>query len=351
MITGAASADVGILVVAATPGEFESGFKESTDGVVGGQTREHIILARGLGVSQLIVAVNKLDAAEPKWSQQRYEEIKTKLLPFMLANGLKPKRIRFIPISGLNGINIKEKPTTTTVPKLASWYTGPTLLEAIDTFEPAKRNSEKPLRVILTDVYVEGKGVTTRGRIVQGVVQASDKLVVLPIGDQATVTRIEHGALGAADGDSPIDRNKYATAGDTVEIVLNGIDVARLSPGCVLSHPHLSLRPPVKRKCVAKILVMKQLGVPIIRGATALMHMHSVDIPTVLSKLVSVNNRDGSVKKERPRVLPGGASATVEMTLQDRICMEKYTDCRALGRFVLRRGGDTIALGIIETVL
>jgi hypothetical protein len=139
MITGAAVADVGLLVIAATTGEFEAGFNtSSTNSKSGGQTKEHIVLARGLGVSQLIVAVNKLDAVD--WSQQRYEEIQSKLQPFLETNGFAPKRVRFLPISGLTGTNVKEQPVEE---RLTTWYSGPTLLEAMDGFVPAQRNVGK----------------------------------------------------------------------------------------------------------------------------------------------------------------------------------------------------------------
>ena len=112
MITGAGVSDVGILVVSSARGEFESGFDSSSVGSnrPTGQTREHITLARGLVVSQLIVAVNKLDASEPSWSQGRFEEIKSRLEPFLQLNGFNINRVQFVPISGLTGVNIKTKP-------------------------------------------------------------------------------------------------------------------------------------------------------------------------------------------------------------------------------------------------
>jgi elongation factor 1 alpha-like protein len=197
------------------------------------------------------------------------------------------------------------------------------------------------------DVYVEGKNVTAQCRVVQGVVQMGDKLMVLPIGDVAVVTRMDHGNVNAPDE----NRFKFSMAGDTVNLILSGIDVARVTSGCILSHAHVSLRPPVKKKMQAKVLVMEQLQVPIIRGAQVLLHMHSIDVPAVISKLIATTKRDGSIEKSNPRVVTGGASATVEITLQEKICLESFADCRALGRFVLRRGGDSIAIGIIETVL
>ena len=336
MITGAAAADVGIVVIAATIGEFEAGF----DG--GGQTREHIILARGLGVSQLIVAVNKLDAVD--WNEHRFAEIRSKIEPFLLQTGFAPKRIQFVPMSGLTGANVKSKEGAN---NLYEWYKGSTLLDAMDNFQPAQRNMDKPLRIVVNDVYSEGnKGVTVRCRVVQGVVQISEKVVVLPIGDEATVSKIEHGSAATEN------RYKYAMAGDTTEIVLLGIDIARLSTGNIISHPHSELRPSLKRKVMARIMVMDKLTVPIIRGAQVLLHMHSIDVPAVVSKLLtSVHPKQKNSQREKPRVLTAGVSATVELTFGEKITVEAYNDCRALGRFVLRRGGDTVAIGIVENVL
>jgi elongation factor 1 alpha-like protein len=182
--------------------------------------------------------------------------------------------------------------------------------------------------------------------VVQGIVQVGDKVAVLPIGDSASLTRIEHGLLA----DESSDRLSWAMAGDTADLTLGGLDIARISPGCILSPTHLSLRPTVHDKMQAKILVMENLAVPIIRGAQVLWHMHSLDIPAAVSKLHCTIKRDGT-QKDRPRVLTSGVSAVVDLTLQDKACLETYADCRALGRFVLRRGGDTIAVGIIERIL
>jgi len=131
MITGAANADVAILVVAANTGEFEAGF----DG--GGQTKEHILLARGLGVTQILVAINKLDMED--WSKPRYDEIQAKVKSYLLQQQFAPKRIRFVPLSGLTGENVKSGNDS----KLSAWYKGPTLLDAMNDFLPAKRQLGK----------------------------------------------------------------------------------------------------------------------------------------------------------------------------------------------------------------
>jgi elongation factor 1 alpha-like protein len=120
MICGANQADVAILVVDATRGEFEAGFE------AGGQTREHALLVRSLGVNQLCVAVNKLD--NENWSQERFDEIMTKLKIFLKQAGFKDSDVHYIPCSGLTGENLAKPPTDS---ELTRWYKGPTLCDIV----------------------------------------------------------------------------------------------------------------------------------------------------------------------------------------------------------------------------
>lgn len=120
MISGAGQADVALLVVDATRGEFETGFD------FGGQTREHALLVRSLGVTQLAVAINKLDTVS--WSQERFNEIEKKLKLFLKQAGFKESDVTFVPCSGLTGQNLACKPTEN---ELVTWYDGPILLDVI----------------------------------------------------------------------------------------------------------------------------------------------------------------------------------------------------------------------------
>lgn len=120
MISGVTQADVALLVVDATRGEFETGFEQ------GGQTREHAILVRSLGVSQLCVVVNKLDTVG--WSQDRFDEILGKLRPYLHSVGFKKTDVSYVPCSGLTGENLVK---AASVPELLSWYSGPTLAKVI----------------------------------------------------------------------------------------------------------------------------------------------------------------------------------------------------------------------------
>lgn len=188
----------------------------------------------------------------------------------------------------------------------------------------------------------------TRGRVIQGFVEVGDQLVVLPVGDTVKVSKLEHLQAPSDEIDDP-RRLNVAIAGDTVQLVVNDIDIMRLSIGNILCFPRA--RPPLTKKATARIIVMDKLAVPIIRGAQVIFHMHSLDVPTVLTRLVAILKPDMSVKKERPRALTSGVSAKIEFAVSDKIVMEPFSECRSLGRFVLRRGGETIAIGVIDTTL
>lgn len=163
MISGAAQADVALLVVDATRGEFETGFD------FGGQTREHALLVRSLGVTQLAVAVNKLDTVS--WSQERFNDIVQKLKAFLKQAGFRESDITFVPCSGLTGQNLVKKPTEN---ELISWYSGPCLIDVIgrlsnlhyktgllklnflcvkDNFRSPERPVAKPFRLSINDIF------------------------------------------------------------------------------------------------------------------------------------------------------------------------------------------------------
>ena len=104
MISGAAQADVAILVISARKGEFETGFEK------GGQTREHIMLVKTAGVSKVVVVINKMDEPTVEWSKARFDEIKDKLTPFIKAAGFNVKTdVTFLPVSAYTGANLKDR--------------------------------------------------------------------------------------------------------------------------------------------------------------------------------------------------------------------------------------------------
>ncbi|XP_021367800.1 HBS1-like protein isoform X1 [Mizuhopecten yessoensis] len=329
MITGTAQADVGILVVNATRGEFETGFE------TGGQTREHALLARSLGVSQLIVAVNKMDTV--KWSQDRYDEVTKKLGSFLKTAGYRDTDISFIPCSGLSGENLAK---TVSEPQLSAWYRGNTLVEQIDRFKIVTRPLDKPLRLTIGDVFKGmGAGFCVTGRVGAGSVQTGDKVQVMPSGETATVKGIMMGELSAM----------CAFAGDHVTLTLTGIDITNVSLGSVVCDPSYPIH------CATRIrarVVLFNLEIPVTKGFMVVFHYQSITEPAVIKRLVcQLNKSSGEVLKNRPKCLTKNTSAVIEMEFERPVCLELYKEFKDLGRFMLRYSGSTIAAGLVEEIL
>ncbi|ORX92697.1 hypothetical protein K493DRAFT_285504 [Basidiobolus meristosporus CBS 931.73] len=332
MISGAAQADVAILVVDASPGEFESGF------IADGQTKEHALLVRSLGVQQLAIAVNKLDNVD--WSQARFEEIKEQLLVFLTQAGFRKQNISFIPVSGLTGENMIKVSEDNS--KLRSWYSGPTLLEKIDSFEPPARPLDKPFRLPVADFFKGGvgstSGVTVSGRIEGGTIQIGEQVGIAPIGEYAIVKAIE----------SNEESVKWAAAGDTAMLTLTNIDILQLSIGSVLCSPTNMIS--VASKFKAQIVVF-DIAIPITIGYPIILHHQSLNEPAVITNLLEVLDKStGEVVKKKPRCLTKATTATIEIKTQRPLCLETYKEFKDLGRVMLRKGGDTIAAGIITEI-
>jgi elongation factor 1 alpha-like protein len=149
---------------------------------LGGQTREHAILVKSLGVVQLIVAINKMDMAG--WSQSRFDHICGTLLPFLKQIGFKKDQVFFVPVSGFKGDNIIEPSENMT-----SWYTDGTLLHYLDNLMVPKRDISKPFRMPINDVFKSGMGggILLDGRIESGSIQIGDSVCVRPINELGIV--------------------------------------------------------------------------------------------------------------------------------------------------------------------
>ncbi len=150
MITGASEADAAILVVSVKPGETEAATEP------GGQAREHAFLSRTLGVGQIVVALNKMDDAG--YTEARFKEVKDIVEKMLKMVGYNTSKVNFIPVSAWKGDNLVKKSEN------MSWYKGPTLAEALDSFIPPEKPINKPLRIPIQDVYsITGVGTCTCG--------------------------------------------------------------------------------------------------------------------------------------------------------------------------------------------
>ncbi|KAK2890237.1 HBS1-like protein isoform X1 [Channa argus] len=328
MITGAAQADVAVLVVDASRGEFEAGFE------AGGQTREHALLVRSLGVTQLAVAVNKMD--QVNWQQERFQEIVSKLGHFLKQAGFRESDVFYIPTSGLSGENLT---TRSSVSQLTSWYSGTSLLEQIDAFKAPQRSVNKPFRLCVSDVFKDqGSGFCVTGKIEAGYIQTGDRILAIPPNETCTVK-------GITLHNEALD---WAAAGDHVSLTVTGMDIIKINVGCVFCDPKEPIRACTRFR--ARILLFN-IEVPVTQGFPVLLHYQTVSEPATIRKLISVLHKSsGEVLKKKPKCLSKGMNAIVEIQTQRPVSLELYKDYKELGRFMLRYVGSTIAAGVVTEI-
>lgn len=170
MISGAAVADLAILVISARRGEFETGFEK------GGQTREHALLVKTAGVKHLVVLVNKMDDQTVMWSEARFNECRDKIFPYLKRIGFNTKSdVYCMPCSGFTGSFLRDVASESTCP----WYRGPSLLDYLDALPSFTRNINGPLRIPISDRYKD-MGTYASGKIESGSVSRGQTIALLP---------------------------------------------------------------------------------------------------------------------------------------------------------------------------
>lgn len=332
MIGGAAQADVGVLVIAARKGEFETGFER------GGQTREHAQLAKTLGVAKLIVAINKMDdesttGPDGLWSEERYTDIKEKLTPFLRSCGYNPKKdLVFLPISGLLGDNIMKAVD----PKKCPWYRGGTLFEILDNTDPLPRDPLSPFRMSIIDKYKD-MGAIAMGKSEAGIVRKGDKLFLMPNKVPVTVTTIyrDDNEVQAAKG------------GENLRLRLGGVDEDEVSPGFVLCSRHLPVPAVTYFDAQLHLLDLLEHKSLYSAGYKAILHIHAaVEECECTALLAQIDPK--TKQKKKVKFVKGNTLAMVRIQVEKLICVEKFENVPQLGRFTLRDEGRTIAIGKIE---
>jgi len=326
MITGASQADVALLVVSAKEGEFEAGISPA------GQTREHVFLAKTMGIDQLLVAVNKMDTVN--YSQQRYEEIKTQLSRLLRIVGYKPEEILFVPTSAWEGVNVSKRS-----PDKTPWYNGPCLYEAFDYFKEPPRPIDKPLRIPIQDVYsIKGVGTVPVGRVETGVLRVGDKVIINPPKVIGEVKSIE-------THHTPLQE---AIPGDNIGFNVKGVEKSQIRRGDVAGHPDNP--PTVAEEFVGRIFVIYH-PTAIAAGYTPVLHIHTATVPVTFAELIhKLDPRTGSVQEENPQYIKQGDSAVVRFKPRKPVVVEKFSEIPQLGRFAIRDSGRTIAAGVVIDV-
>ncbi|OTF84056.1 translation elongation factor EF-1 alpha/Tu-like protein, partial [Euroglyphus maynei] len=241
MIMGTTKADVAMLVIDATNGEFESGFE------AGGQTQEHILLLRSFGITQVAIVINKMDNVD--FVQTRYEQIVDKIRKFLKQVGFKDQSVEYIPCSGMTGDNLIELSKN---PKF-NWYNGPTVIDIIDNFTCCQRILDKPFRMSISDLFKgQTSGIYLSGKIDYGYVEVNQKLVILPNIEYCTVKNI------IIDNQNQSE----AFAGDFISLNITQVDGLEISIGNVLCD---ILSPcTMATKFEARIVTFGTIGTPLI---------------------------------------------------------------------------------------
>lgn len=330
MITGTASADAALLVVAAGEGEFAAGASSI------GQTREHALLMFALGVKQLVVAVNKMDGHEAAYSQARYEAIKRELSELLGNVGFQSSAVTFVPVSGWIGDNLFARSAN------MPWYDGPTLLEALDALAVPRRVADKPLRITIQNVFkIAGVGTVATGCVETGELKPGMTLAFGPSNVSAVVGSIERHHTQVSE----------ARPGDQVGFTLHGLPAtADLRRGFVASDAGLD---PAKAAAEFTVqLVIVNAFRPLRRGYRPTVHCHSAMVACRFKDITEKLDRTtGTVAETNPESVTTGDACTVVLVPESRaMTVEAFQQYPALGRVIVRNSGTTVAVGIIKAV-
>ncbi|HYJ06870.1 MAG TPA: adenylyl-sulfate kinase [Chthoniobacterales bacterium] len=312
MITGAASADAAVVVIAADEGVRE-------------QSRRHGQLLSLLGIQQLIIAVNKMDLVN--YAEAPFREIEKNYSAFLHELGLKPDA--FIPISSSTGVNVTREGGAT-----VAWFKGRNLLQAIDEL-PAPASAEKqPLRFPIQDVYRMENRRIFAGRIESGTLRVGDQLLFSPHNKTARVATIER--WGGASPES-------ARAGESIGITLH--DHIFIERGHVASHENDA--PIESNRVHAKVFWIGPE--PLRVGARYRLKLVTQDVEchvAAVGKVIDAATLDSAaIDRAELRI-----NEVAEITLQTRapLVLDNHDRVPSMGRFVLADGGTLVGGGIIS---
>jgi elongation factor 1-alpha len=318
MITGASQADAAILVCSCKDG-------------VQSQTKEHVFLSRTLGINQLIISINKMD--EVNYDKAKYDTVKADLSTLLKMVGYKPDEINFIPTSAFKGDNLAKLSENT------KWYTGPTLLAALDLLKIPEKPVTLPLRIPVQDSYtISGIGTVPVGRVETGKMKPGDKIIFMPAKAVGEVKSIEmhHQEV------------KEAVPGDNIGWNVRGVEKKDIRRGDVCGHTD---KPPaVADEFTAQIVVLQHPSA-IAAGYTPVIHCHTAQVAGMITAILKkLDPKSGQVAAENPDFIKAGDAAIVTIKPMKPLCIEKVKEIPQLGRFAIRDMGMTIAAGMVQDI-
>ena len=310
MVTGAASAHAGVVVVDAEQGVSE-------------QTRRHTYLLHLIGIPQIVVAINKMDLVD--YSEQRYNDVKSEMQAYLQEIGLSAQSM--IPASSMHGENLASKS------KKMPWYAGPTITKALDTFPRPSAPVEQPFRLPVQDVYrYDGKRYIV-GRVESGQLHVGAPVTVWPTGRTADVVSFE--SWGNAE---PIQSGR---AGQSVALTLN--DELFIERGHILTLP--TAGPRAANALSVRLFWLSRDALR--RGESLRLKVGTAEYHVVVDSIDTVIDVDDL---SRHRGHDVGQNGVAEVTLRCRsdIPFDLFHELPALGRGVLLDGYQVVGGCIIE---
>jgi len=357
MISGASCADTAVLMVPADGGFTTAVAKgDHKASEVMGQTRMHATLLNLLGITQLIVCVNKMDSDTAKYSEDRYKEIRDEMRLMLKQTGWNPKLIEnipILPISGWLGDNLIEKSTN------MKWWAGldmkvedktvhlDTLLDALDKFvQLPKRDDSAPLRIPVSGNYqIKGVGTVITGRIEQGSLKPGDEVIFLPTHTAANECKGRVFSIEMHHKSLPV-----AYSGDNIGINMKGLpkDNMPTSGNIMVLSSDTALKPATKFTATVQVLTHPgELKV----GYTPIVYVRTDHSSCKLTAIVwKMGKETGGQKVENPVMLKAGEVAEVEWTPQQPLVVDTFKSCPGLGRVAIMDGNSVVMIGKVNKI-
>lgn len=310
MVTGAASANAGVIVIDAEQGVSE-------------QTRRHAYLLHLIGIPQVVVAVNKMDLVN--YSQERFQAVEAEMKAYLKEIELKAQVM--IPVAAMHGDNLGLRSTN------MPWYSGPTLIDAIDDFPRAVVATERPFRMPVQDVYRQDGRRLIVGRVESGQLELGSAITVWPTGRSADVVEIKQWAA-AKDA-------KSITTGESVALTLN--DELFIERGHVLTVP--TARPRSSNSLSVRLFWLSRD--PLRQGESLTLKLATAEYDVTVDSIDTVIDVS-DLSRHRGTQVPQNGIAEVTLRSRSTITYELFHDLPALGRAVLLDGYDVVGGCIIE---
>ncbi len=302
------------------------------------ETREHALLAKAFGITQVVVAANKMDATFPQYNEQQFNATAADIRKMLGKIGYADNKYQIIPISAYEGDNLVSQSTS------MKWHAGPTLVDALNTFTPQKNYNNYPFRCSLGDVMcVPGQGYILIGDVYSGTVSRGDEIVITPGNYRAKIRTIEKQRSAITN----------AKTGDPIGLGLTVIgrwEKTRrtLKPGYVVSHP--GDVPTIAKEFSARIAVLHHPA-EITQGYAPTAYMHKAISQCALKSIDAILDPTTLKPMENLGYLKTGDVAQVTFKPLEPLVMDTYDKIPSMGRFVIRDLKETVAAGIVTNII